>query len=140
MDKANKGGISLSQKDIEQILARQLAENLAIPIFIVDPSGDMLFYNEPAGGILGRQYHEIESMTSSEWSTVFEPKDQEGRPSKPEELPLMIAMNQQYPERKRLWIRGLDKVLREIDVITLPILAHEQRYLGAAAVFWEVPK
>jgi len=93
-----------------------------------------------AGIILGRQYRDIDSMSASEWTTVFEPKDQEGRPLKPEELPLMIAMTQQHPEQKRLRIRGLDKVLREIDVITVPIIAHEQRYLGAAAVFWEVPK
>jgi len=35
----------MSLKEIEQILARQLAEYMAIPVFIVDQSGDMLFFN-----------------------------------------------------------------------------------------------
>ena len=130
----------MSQKEIEVILAQKLAEYMAIPIFIVDPSGDLLFFNEPAQVILECQYHEIGTMPASEWSTVFEPKDQEGRPLEPEELPLTIAMTQHHPDQKRLWIRGLDQTLREIEVIAFPLLAQEQRYLGAVAVFWEVAK
>ena len=128
----------MSQKEIELILARQLSEYMAMPIFIVDPSGDLLFFNGSAEVILGCQYHEIETMPASEWSTVIEPIDQEGRPLKSEELPLTIAMTKHHPDQKRLWIRGLDQTLREIDVIAFPILAQEQRYLGAIAVFWEV--
>lgn len=130
----------MSQKELEVILARQLAEYMAMPIFIVDPSGDLVFFNEPAGVILECQYHEIETMPASEWSAVFEPVNLEGRPLEPEELPLMIAMTQHHPDQKRLRIRGLDKTLWEIDVIAFPLLAQEQRYLGAVAVFWEVPK
>ena len=130
----------MSKNDIEVILAQQLAEYMDMPIFIVDPSGDLLFFNGPAEVILGCQYHEIETMPASEWSTVFAPVDQEGRPLKSEELPLMIAMTKHHPDQKRLRIRGLDQTLREIDVIAFPILAQEQRYLGAIAVFWEVAK
>ena len=128
----------MSQKEIELILARQLSEYMAMPIFIVDPSGDLLFFNGSAEVILGCQYLELEAMISSEWSTVFEPTNLEGRKLVPEELPLTIAMTKHHPDQKRLWIRGLDQTLREIDVIAFPILAQEQRYLGAIAVFWEV--
>jgi PAS domain-containing protein len=82
----------MSKNDIEVILAQQLSDYLAMPIFIIDPSGDLLFFNESAEVILGCQYHEIETMPASEWSTVFAPVDQEGRPLKLEELPLMITM------------------------------------------------
>ncbi len=34
--------------DIEVILMKQVASYLAMPIFVVDPSGTLLFYNEPA--------------------------------------------------------------------------------------------
>ena len=33
------------QKAIEVILMRQLASYLAMPIFVVDPDGNLLFYN-----------------------------------------------------------------------------------------------
>ena len=43
----------MSQKAIELILMRQLASSLAMPIFLVDPSGNLVFYNEPAEQLLG---------------------------------------------------------------------------------------
>ena len=42
----------MSKNDIEVILARQLAEYMDMPIFIVDLSGDLLFFNGPAEVIL----------------------------------------------------------------------------------------
>jgi len=38
----------MSHKPVELILMRQLASYLAMPIFVVDPVGNVLFYNEPA--------------------------------------------------------------------------------------------
>ncbi len=61
----------MSQKEIEVILARQLAEYLVMPIFIVNPAGDLLFYNESAEDILGKRYDETGPMPASEWSTIF---------------------------------------------------------------------
>jgi len=128
----------MSQKEIEVILARQLAEYLAMPIFIVDPAGDLLYYNEPAEAILGRRYVETGTMPASEWSTIFKQVDQEGNPIKPEELPLMIAMTQYHPAHKRFWIEGLDKTSRQIELTAFPLMAQANRYLGAIAIFWEV--
>lgn len=130
----------MSQKEIEVILARQLAEYLAMPIFIVDPAGDLLYYNEPAEGILGRRYVETGPMPASEWSTIFKQVDQEGNPIQPEELPLVIAMTQYHPAHKRFWIEGLDKTRRQIELTAFPLMAQANRFLGAIAIFWEVPK
>src|SRR5262249_43344858 len=69
------GGAAMSQKEIEMILARQLASCLALPIFLVDPSGALVFYNEPAEAILGRRFEETGEMPASEWSTFFSPTD-----------------------------------------------------------------
>ena len=38
----------MSQKEIEQILIRQLASYLAMAVLIVDADGNLVFYNEPA--------------------------------------------------------------------------------------------
>ena len=53
------------QHEIEVILARHLAEYLAMPMFIVDPQGSLLFFNEPAEGILGIRYEETGIMPAS---------------------------------------------------------------------------
>src|SRR5206468_1146467 len=37
-------GAAVSQQEIEVILTRQLATYLAVPVFIVDPEGTLLFY------------------------------------------------------------------------------------------------
>ena len=65
-----------SQKEIELILARQLASYLAMPIFIVDPLGNLVYYNEPAEGILGHRFEETGEMPVEEWTTIFQPTDE----------------------------------------------------------------
>ena len=40
---------------IELILSRQLADCLSVPVFIVDPQGNLLFYNNPAEEVLGQK-------------------------------------------------------------------------------------
>ena len=75
----------MSQQEIEVILSRHLAECLAMPIFIVNPDGDLIFYNEPAEAILGQSYTETGMMPAKEWATVFQPFDSEGNPLPPDE-------------------------------------------------------
>lgn len=130
----------MAQYEIEVILARQLAEQLVMPIFIVSPSGDLLFYNEPAESVLGLRYDETGAMPASEWSTIFKPVDEDGKPINPEDLPLMISLMKRHPAHSRFWIQGLDGVLRQIDVTAFPLSAQADRFLGAVAIFWEVPE
>jgi PAS domain-containing protein len=133
-----EGKLDMSQQEVETILSRHLAEYLAMPVFIVNPAGDLVFYNEPAEAILGQAYNETGTMPASEWSTIFQPADREGAALPPEELPLMIALTQRRPSHKRFWIRSLDGVLREIEVTAFPLIGQANRFLGAIAIFWEI--
>jgi len=63
----------MAQKAVELILMRQLASCLAVPVFLVDPEGTLLYYNEPAERLLGRRYDETGEMPASEWATMFTP-------------------------------------------------------------------
>ena len=128
----------MPQQEIEVILARHLAEHLVMPIFIVGPTGDLLYYNDPAESILGCRYDETGAMPASEWSIIFQPVDHDGQPMNPDDLPLMIALRERHPAHKRFWIRGLDEALRQIDVTAFPLNAQAERFLGAVAIFWEV--
>jgi PAS domain-containing protein len=128
----------MSQKEIEIILTRQLASYLALPIFIVDPQGTLIYYNEPAELILGQRFEETGEMPADAWSTVFNPIDEKGESLAPDALPLMVALTERRPAHRRFWIRGLDSVLRHIEVSAFPIIGQGDRHLGALALFWEV--
>ena len=130
----------MSQQEIEVILARHLAEYLAMPIFIVNPAGDLIFYNEPAEILLGTRYNETGIMPASEWSTAFNPIDQQGNSIPAEDLPLMIALTKRHPAYKTFWIHGLDGNLHEIEVAAFPLIGQAERFLGGIAIFWETRK
>lgn len=130
----------MTQKEIEVILSRHLAEYLSLPIFLVDPEGNLLYYNEQAEKVLGIRYDETGAMPASEWTTVFQPLDEDENILDPEKLPLMIALRNQHPAHRRFWIKGLDGQMRQIEVTAIPLIAQAQRFLGALAIFWEIPK
>jgi len=130
----------MAQKEIEVILARQLAEYLALPIFIVDPNGDLLYYNEPAEEILGSRFEETGPISANNLAGIFKTLDQDGTPLKSSKLPLVKALVNKQPSHGSLWIEGLDGKLRKIAVTAFPIIGQAQRFLGAIAIFWEVPK
>jgi len=130
---------NMAQYEVEVILARHLAENLALPMFIVDPVGNLIFFNEPAEAILGLQFGTTGLLPASEWSTMFEPMDQDGKPFPPEEMPLMISMMHGHPAHRGFWIKGLDEKLRQLEVTAIPLVGQAGTMLGAMAIFWEVP-
>jgi hypothetical protein len=123
---------------IQIILIRQLAGYLGVPLFLVDPTGDLLFYNEPAEVILGLRFEETGAMPAKIWSSIFTPVDEQGQPIPPESLPLMIALSSQRPAHKRFYMQGMDAVRRHIDVVSIPIIGLQGEFVGAAALFWEI--
>jgi PAS domain-containing protein len=126
----------MSQKPIELILARQLASHLSIPIFVVDAEGTLLFYNEPAEGMLGRRFDEAGEMRLEAWSTMFLPTDEKGGRIPPEGLPLVIAVRERRPVHRVISITGLDGVRKMIEVTAFPLEGPGGRHLGAVAAFW----
>ena len=129
--------MSILQQEVEVILARHFAECLAIPVFIVDPEGNLLFYNEPAELILGQRFEETGAMPAEEWGTVFTPADDEGSPLSLDQLPLMVALNKKRPSHRYMLIQGLNGTPRRIGVTAFPIIGQAERFLGAIALFWE---
>lgn len=123
---------------IEIILTRQLAGYLSVPLFLVDPDGNLLFYNEAAEGILGRRFNETGAMPAAEWSSVFLPVDEAGRPLPPEDLPLIHTLKHHRPAHKRFHVRGLDGVARHIEVVSIPLVGMRRTLLGAVALFWQL--
>ena len=109
-----------------------------MPIFIVDPEGNLLFYNEPAEIILGQRFRESGKLPQEEWSTIFQFKDETGKLLDPTEVPLAITLEERRPVHRRLWLHGLDDSRSLIEATCLPLEGQANRFLGAMAIFWEV--
>ena len=130
----------MAPQEIEMILARHLASYLAMPIFLVDPQGTLLFYNAAAELILGRRFDETGPLPLEEWGIIFTPVDVPDGGLAPNEMPLVIALTKRQPAHRDFWIRGLDQVPRHIEVTGLPVIGQAGRHLGALAIFWEIDK
>lgn len=128
----------MSQQEIETILCRHWSSHLQTPVFLVDPVGNLLYYNEPAESILGRRFAETGAMSAADWGIAFRIADENGIPKKPEELPLSIALNDRRPAHERLWLIGLDNSRHYIETTCLPLIGEADRFLGAIAFFWEL--
>ncbi len=116
---------------------KHLAEALNVPVFVVDRAGTLLYFNESAGTILGKKFHETGEMAASVWSRLFIPTDEQGDPLLPEQLPLMRTLNEERPASGRFRIRGLDNEERHIEVNAFPLTSKAGVFLGAVAMFWE---
>jgi PAS domain-containing protein len=127
----------VAQYPVELILMRQLASHLAMPVFLVDEAGTLVFYNHAAEGILGRRFEETGAMPEAEWERAFRPHDEQGRPIASEALPLSIAVREQRAAHAAFQIRGLDAVDRRIEATAFPLIGLAGRRVGAVVVFWE---
>ena len=117
---------------------KDFAEALAVPFFIVDRGGTLLFYNTLAEKVLGKRFSETGELQAAVWTRLFIPVDEQGNPLLPDELPLVKTLNDQRPASLAFWIRGLDNELRHIEVTSFPLTTQAGIFVGAAAMFWEV--
>ncbi len=122
---------------LELILARQFGDSLSMPFFLVDPEGNLLFYNEAAEEILGLRFTDTGGMRVEEWATMFRPSDREGNPMSPEDLPLVRTLNTRQPAHGSLCIDNLKGERVTITVTSFPLEGRPDRYLGAIAMFWK---
>lgn len=127
----------MPQREIEVILSRQLASYLTMPIFIVDDSGTLIFYNEPAERLLGQRFEETGEMPPEEWIAASTATDDQGRQLAREELPLMIALNERRGVHSFIWIQTGENLRRRIAITAFPLIGQAGRDLGAMAIFWE---
>jgi PAS domain-containing protein len=124
-------------KTLILILARELATNLATPVFVVDAQGTLVFYNDAAEGILGEPFDVIGELTRDQWGEMFSPEWPDGTPIAPEEGPLSRALDERRPTHARIRITGRDGIRRNIAVTAFPLLVSEAEFAGAVSIFWE---
>jgi PAS domain-containing protein len=126
------------QQNLVLILARELADKLATAMFLVDPEGKLVYFNERAGEILGESFATVGRMDITDWTEGFEPQELDGRPLPPDKLPLATALIHKEPAHLSFRIRARDGSNREIAATAFPLFARADEFVGAAAIFWEL--
>ena len=124
---------------IELILARQVASYLTLPMVITYADGDLVFYNEPAEGLLGLTFDNTGQIPLSERVQALTLRDEVGLPVAYDDVPLVRALQEARPDYRRLILRGLDGVDRPIETTAFPLTRSDGTLVGGVAIFWERP-
>ena len=120
------------------ILVRQLASYLFVPVLVVDTTGTVIFYNEPAERILGVRFEETGRVDREEAERLVELSEDPTAGPERLELPVDTALQQRRPVHARRWLlRRADRVRLQVELTAFPIIDHEERLLGAMVMFWE---
>lgn len=122
-------------RPLQLILARNLLSSLSTPSFLVDVAGNLLFFNEAAGGLLGQRWEETGQMTADQWTATFGPFDEEGDPIPFDEVPLTLALRGNRPSHGGYRIRSAGGVEHAIEASALPLVG-DQSFQGAIVIFW----
>jgi PAS domain-containing protein len=126
-----------SQRAIELILARNLLSSLSTPAFLASGPGEIIFYNDAAGALLGQRFEETGKMTPEDWTRRYGPFDEDGRPIPLERQPLTIALRHNRAGHAVYKIRSVSGVERTIEASGLPIVGVDG-FQGAMVFFWPV--
>ena len=124
-------------RPIELILLKQLASYLATPVFVIDVNGTLVYFNEAAERLLGQRFEDTAEMPRDRWLAAFAPRDERGGLLTGDENPLIMALNERREAHGSLFITGLDRETRRIEVTAFPLEAQEDLLAGAVAIFWE---
>jgi PAS domain-containing protein len=123
-------------RPLELILARNLLSSLSTPAFLIDSAGEVAFYNEAAGGVLGRRYEETGPLDALTWTSEFGPFDEKGERVSWEDIPLTQALRGNKPAHTGMHIRDGHGELRQVEASGLPLMGTDG-FTGAIVVFWE---
>jgi PAS domain-containing protein len=127
----------MPQRPVELILMQQLASCLAVPLLLLDPSGNVVFYNEAAERLVGRRYDETGEIPRHEWAAVFAPVTEDGVAIPLDTLPLAVALRERRASHRAFRLRGLDGGVRNVEETAFPLEGQGGRFVGAVAMIWE---
>jgi PAS domain-containing protein len=131
--------VERKQPDLVLIVARSFATKLATPTLITDARGDLVFFNDAAGELIGRSYLDIGQLPVSRWQELFNPRTLDEEPLKVEQTPSGIAVVERRPVHDSFAFRGLDGREHEITVTAFPLFSRPDEVVGVMSIFWELP-
>jgi hypothetical protein len=132
-------GTSGSPKSLALILARELAANLATPMFLQDQRGILVFYNDAAAMLLGKPFAELGETPSGEFAASLQLATPDGAPLRQTESPSGIAFFERRPVHMTVMATGYHGVRSLYEATAYPLLGGEGDMHGVVVVFWDRP-
>lgn len=84
---AGGGSAGTGKHSLPLILARELAANLATPMFLIDADGMLVYFNEAAELMLGRSFGEVGPMSGNEFGSALQLAELDGTPMRRRDSP-----------------------------------------------------
>jgi len=116
------------------LLARNLVEHLDLPGLIVAANGDLTFFNEAAGELVGERF--ARRLSRQEWNQVG-PRGADGSLLPSQNLPLSRTLREGRAAHGRFFIVNDSDDLVEVDTTAMP-LRDADGFHGAMVLFWRV--
>src|SRR5262245_53448483 len=113
----------MTQKALALIVARELAANLATPMFLIDAAGDLVYYNDAAEDIIGKPFAELGVINALRWGDMLNLQTTDGEPLRRRDSPSGIAFYQRRPAHLLLNAAMFDGSLRDLEVTAYPLFA-----------------
>jgi PAS domain-containing protein len=129
-------GSGTSEHSLPLILARELAANLATPMFLIDAGGMLVFFNEAAELLLGKSYGEVGGISALEFGAMLEMENLDGTPMRRRESPAGVAFYEREPAHRTLLATTLDGTRQPFEVTAYPLFGHVGDMHGVLTVFW----
>jgi PAS domain S-box-containing protein len=129
-------GSGTSEPSLPLILARELAANLATPMFLIDAGGTLVYFNEAAELMLGKSYGEIGGITALEFGTMLKLENVDGTPMRRRDSPAGVAFYEREPAHRTLLATTLDGTRHPFEVTAYPLFGHVGDMHGVLTVFW----
>ncbi len=127
----------MSPKALALIVARELAANLATPIFLIDAGGTLVFYNDAAEQFFGRSFGEVGEISVLEFAALLDLRAHDGAELARRDTPTAVTFNELEPAHAQLRARSLDGEDHEIQVTSLPLFGSTDELHGVMTIFWE---
>jgi PAS domain-containing protein len=124
-------------RSLPLILARELAANLATPMFLIDAAGTLVFYNEAAELMLGKTFAEMGEITADEFGAMLDLAETDGTPLRRRDSPAGVAFFQRAPSHKRVVATTLDGKRTTFEATAYPLFGRTEEMHGVLTVFWE---
>ena len=130
-------GYGTAPRPIPLILARELAANLATPMFLIDAEGTLAYYNEAAELMLGKTYAEVGAISANEFGTMLALADPDGTPIRRRDTPAGVAFIEREPSHRTLIATALDGQRDLFECTAYPLFGKADEMYGVLTVFWK---
>jgi PAS domain-containing protein len=119
------------------ILAREFASNVAVPIFLVDDTNTLVYYNDAAAVAFGGPFGQTGELRHGEWAARFNPTRADGTPYDRKELPLVVALEERRPAHGVNMVNDPRGGRRMVEFSALPLFSSPEDFAGVLVAFWE---